>query len=366
MSVPLAWRNLIHERGKLILSVTGVAVALTLMVLLVGFRDGMYASLTAYYDHLPADLVVAQSDTTLAGTIPVTLHDKLTAISGAVATEHGIAAGVIFTHGSVKIAIALVGYNPQTGIGGPWKLAEGRGVQTDDEIVLDAQLAQESRLALGDKVDLLGQSLTVVGLSRETSSWVGYYVFVARAAAESLLRFSGTTSFYVLRLPAGANTSAIARDIEAQIAGVKVSSPARIAANARKSVGSVLDSTLNALLLVSIVIGIAVMGLTAYTAVIDRAREYGVLKALGADGWRLARLVVSETLYRAALGFGLGIALSYVIGDLLTRVVPRWSVLIRPETLVNTGVAALVMTVIAALLPIRRIAAIDPAVVFKS
>lgn len=60
MSIPLAWRNLIHERGKLMLSVTGVAVALTLMVLLVGFRDGMYRVMTAYYDHLPADLVVAE------------------------------------------------------------------------------------------------------------------------------------------------------------------------------------------------------------------------------------------------------------------------------------------------------------------
>ncbi len=366
MSVPLAWRNVIHERGKLFLSIGGVAVALTLIVLLVGFRDGMYRSMTAYYDHLPADLIVAQSDNTLSGTIPVTLHDSLTAISGAVSTEHGIAVGIIFTRSSVKIATALVGYNPQTGIGGPWKLAEGRGVQTDDEIVLDAQLAQESRLALGDNVDLLGQSFTVVGLSRETNSWVGYYVFIARSAAEKLLKFSGMTSFYTLRLPAGVDTEAIAQTIEAQIAGVKVSPPAQIAANARKSVGAILDSTLNALLLVSMVIGVAVMGLIAYTAVIDRTREYGVLKALGADSWQLARLVVTETLYRAALGFGMGILLSYLTEELLTRVVPRWSVLIRPETLVNTAVLALMMTVIAALLPVRRIAAIDPAVVFKS
>lgn len=103
--------------------------------------------------------------------IPATLHDELAAISGAVTTERGIAAGVIFTHGSVKVAITLVGYNPQTGVGGLWKFAEGRGVQAKSEVVLDAQLAQESRLALGDKVDLLGRTFTVVGLSRETNSW---------------------------------------------------------------------------------------------------------------------------------------------------------------------------------------------------
>ncbi len=367
MGVPLAWRNLLHERSKLILSVGGIAVALMLIVLLAGFRDGMYATMTAYYDNLHADLIVAQSDTSLASsTIPVALHDELVSISGAVETEHAVVAGVIFTRGGLKVPTALVGYNPATGFGGPWKLAEGRGVQNNNEIVLDAQLAQESKLAVGDNAELLGQAFTIVGLTRETNSWIGYYTFIARSSAEKLLGLSNMTSFYALRLPAGANAMTVARAIEAQVAGVKVVSPARLALNARRSVGSVLDSTLNAVLLVSIVIGIAVMGLTAYTAVIDRMREYGALKAIGADGRRLARLVVSETLYRAAMGLVLGIALSYLVSGMLTSFVPRWAVLIRPETLLNTGLAVLVMSVFAAMLPVRRVAAIDPAVVFKA
>jgi len=58
MSVPLARRNLLHEKGKLVLSVFGVAAALTLIVILMGFRDGLYATLTAYVDNIGADLAV--------------------------------------------------------------------------------------------------------------------------------------------------------------------------------------------------------------------------------------------------------------------------------------------------------------------
>jgi len=367
MSVPLAWRNLVHERGKFILSILGVAVALMLIVLLVGFRDGMYTAVTAYYENLRADLVVAQSDTSLASsTIPITYHDKLVSLSGAVEAEHGIVAGVIFTHGNVKTATALVGYNPQTGLGGPWKFAEGRGVQRNNEIVLDAQLAQESKVILGDKIALLGEPFTVVGLTRETNSWIGYYTFITRDSAEKLLGFSNTTSFYALRLPAGADRDAVARSIEVQFGDVKAVSPARLAFNTRKSVSAVLDGALNAVLLVSIVIGAAVMGLTAYTAAVDRMRDYGVLKAVGADKWQLARLVMSETLYRAVMGFIAGMVLSYLVSQLLTGIVPRWFIVIRAETLLYTGLIALAMTLLATLLPIRRISAIDPVVVFKA
>ncbi len=66
------------------------------------------------------------------------------------------------------------------------------------------------------------------------------------------------------------------------------------------------------------------------------------------------------------MGFGLGISLSYLTADLIMRLWPQFTIVIRPGTLVGAGMAALVMTLFAALLPIRRVAAIDPAVVFKA
>jgi putative ABC transport system permease protein len=110
---------------------------------------------------------------------------------------------------------------------------------------------------------------------------------------------------------------------------------------------------------------VAVMGLTAYTAVADQMREYGVLKAVGAGGGRLAWQVTVETLYRAVLGYILGVALSYLTAALIMAVWPQFNIVIRPETIAQVGVLALVMTILAALLPIRRLSRIDPVAVFK-
>ncbi len=87
MSVPVTRRNLLHEKIKLLLSVSGVAAALTLIVLLAGFRNGMYATLTAYLDNLGTDLIVAQSGVkglfSSNSAIPLDVHDELVAASGA-------------------------------------------------------------------------------------------------------------------------------------------------------------------------------------------------------------------------------------------------------------------------------------------
>lgn len=60
MGIPLALRNLIHDRDKLILQVVGIAAALALIVLLLGLRQGMFVSLTAYIDNTGADLIISQ------------------------------------------------------------------------------------------------------------------------------------------------------------------------------------------------------------------------------------------------------------------------------------------------------------------
>jgi putative ABC transport system permease protein len=120
------------------------------------------------------------------------------------------------------------------------------------------------------------------------------------------------------------------------------------------------------MLLIGFVTGIAVMGLITYTAVVDRMREYGVLKAVGASGLWLRRVVILETLARAGLGFVLGTGLSYLAAQLIMLVFPQFTLVIRLETIGIVGLFSLVMTMFAAILPIRRVAAIDPAVVFRA
>jgi putative ABC transport system permease protein len=370
MAVPWTRRNLLYEKTKVILSVFGVAAALTLIVLLLGFRNGLYATLTAYIDNLGTDLIVAQSGVkglfSSNSAVPLTIHEDLVTATGAVEAGHVVVADVIFAYGADKTPVLLVGYEPETGIGSPWKLDRGREVHSGNEVLLDLWLARRNGLDVGDQVQLLGRAFTIVGLTRETSSWMSPYVFVSLDAAERVLGLPGIVSFHLLRLPDGTKVGTAKATIEERFPGVEALTPSEMASTDRRILATVMDTPINVMLVISFVIGVAVMGLTTYTAVVDRVREYGVLKAIGARGGWLRRHVVQETFARTSLGFIVGAGLSYSTTELIMYLWPQFTIVIRPDTLLWVGAASLMMTLLASLLPIRRVIAIDPALVFKA
>jgi putative ABC transport system permease protein len=370
MNVPIVLRNLRHEGGKFFLSIAGVAASLALILLLMGFRDGLYSTLTAYVDHLHADLIIAQSGVeglfSSDSAISLELHDVVAEKAQAEEAGHILLADVIFTQDMIKTPVMLVGYDPTSMFGSPWKIGQGRQLEADDEILLDTWLANRAGIALDERVDLLGGSFKVVGLTLETSSWMSPYVFISLDAAGDLLGTSGTVSYHLLRLPDGIDVMDAARAVEAQVNGVDALTPQTIAQADQRVLSSIMDTPINVMLFIGGIIGVAVIGLTAYTAVIDHMREYGLLKAVGASGIRLTQLVASETLYRAGFGYLLGIGLSYTAAYLIMARWPQFNILVRPESIARAGLLALFMSLVAALIPIRGLNRIDPLVVFKS
>lgn len=370
MSVPVVRRVLFHDLGKLLLSVAGVGAALSLILILLGFRRGLYATLTAFADNLGADLIVAQQGVkgilSSDSAIPLAIHDEAVLASGAEEAGHILIADIIFTQGATKTPVILVGYEPDSTFGAPWKIGSGRSLQADDEIMLDDWLASRSDLQPGDRVEVLGSQFRIVGLTRETSSWMSPYVFVTLPAAEQTLALHGIVSFHLLRLPEGASAALSIREIEAQIPGVEALTPHQLAEADRRVMATVMDTPINVMLVIGSVIGAAVMGLTSYTSVVDRGREYGVLKAIGAGGTWLSWHVIRETLFRTLMGYAFGIGLAYVSAAAIMELWPQFNLVIGRQSLVLAALLSLVMTVPAAMLPIRRLGQIDPVLAFEA
>ena len=370
MNVPLARRNLLYEKSKLVLNVPGIAAALALILLLSGLREGMYTTLTAYVQRMDVDLILVQTGVrsmlSSNSSIPASEHGEIASVSNAAETAHILVSSIIFTDTDMKTPVLLVGYDPVTSVGGPWNIAEGRGVESDDEILLDIWLAHRNNIAVGDTTRILNRDFRVVGLTRETSSWVSPYIFVSQKAAEDILQLPGIASFYLLRLPEGADMTSIAETIEAEVDGVEALTPEEMAKADRKVLAAMLDTPLNLVIAIGFVIGTAVMGLTVYIAVTDHMEEYAVLKAVGASGIWLQKLVLLETLYRTVSGFLLGVGLAFLAGRLIMGLMPQFTVILRLEIIGMTGLAALIMALIAAVLPVRRIMALDPNGVFTA
>jgi putative ABC transport system permease protein len=112
-------------------------------------------------------------------------------------------------------------------------------------------------------------------------------------------------------------------------------------------------------------VGLAVVALTVYIATLARRREYGVLKALGARNRVLYRVVLAQAVLSVALGFVIGLVFTWLLGFLVVRTGLDLELVITGTSLVKVGLFAAVIAGFAAILPIRQVAGLDPAIVFR-
>ncbi len=126
------------------------------------------------------------------------------------------------------------------------------------------------------------------------------------------------------------------------------------------------NDVLLAMTTVAYVIGLLVIGLTIYTATLERAREYGVLKAIGIDNRRLLSIVFAQAFVAAGLGFAVGVGLAYGMAALVERLFPEMMILIEPSGWLRQAPTLAVIVTLAAFSPVRRVMRLDPMLVFEA
>lgn len=362
----LARRNLFRDRTRFLLSVAGVAVSIGLILLLAGYRSGVYRQSSAYLDNTPGTVVVAERGIrNFLGTSSVLQPDAIQAVEATPGVARAIpvvSQFVIFERHDRKDGFFLIGYDPAAG-GGPWKLVEGREPSADDELVIDRTAARQHEIAIGDQVQLLDRDATIVGLSAETSFWAGSIAFAPITTLESLARAPGLRSFLLLTPDAGTSPEAL-RDRLA-VPGIEVLLKREIIANDQKLMARVYDAPIGLMVAIAFVVGVLVVGLVIYTATIERRREYGAVKAIGARNRTLYWVVAAQALIAAAAGAIAGVALGYGAGAALMVWRPQFRVDIEPAAVGVVLVASLAMAILAALIPARAVARLEPAEVFR-
>lgn len=363
----LARSNLFHDKIRLALSVVGVALAVMLILILSGLKSGFDTQIGVYLQHQPGSIVMLQQDTgnILSGTsvLPPGSADAARAVPGVATVAPVLGTVDILDLHDEKVFAFLIGYDPALG-GGPWRLASGREPQTDQEVVLDRVLARQHAIAVGDSVTILGQPLSVVGLSDGTNSWLFDFLFVRKSAAESLIRAPGATSFLLVTPLAQADPRTV-RDSLRAVQGTDALPKRMVIANDQRLFGGVLDPILQLMIGIAFLVGILVVGLLIYTATVERQREYGVLKAVGTRNGLIYRIVAIQALLTTVAGAIVGVGLSFVAARLIMG--------LRPQFLISFGIASLstallvgvVMALLAALFPVRTIGSLAPADVFR-
>jgi putative ABC transport system permease protein len=361
----LARRNLLQDTTRLVLSVVGVALAVMLILLLNGFLDGMYRQIAAYLEHTSGTVVVAQEDiTNLLGATSLLPPGTAAAARSRGATVAPILSQfVILDLHDKKQPVYLVGYDPTSG-GGPWRLAAGHAPQNNYQVVFDRILAQRHGIALGDRVEIMDRTFMVVGLSEETTSWMTSFIFIRKTAAEALWRTPGGTSFLLVMPPARMTPQAL-RDRLTDLPGADALLKRDMIANDARLFARFFSAPLQLMIVIAFLVGTLTVGMVIYSATVERQREYGVLKAIGARNGVLYRTVVMQALVVASVGALMGVGLAAGIAQLIMVLRPQFLIVLEPAAVAWSLLAGLTMALLAALVPVRAIAGLAPAEIFR-
>lgn len=363
----LARRNLLQNKTRMALSVGGVALAVMLILVLNGFLAGMYAQITSYLDGSPGSIVVAQEDVVnlLGATslLPTGVAPQVEAVRGVDVAIPILAQFVILDLHDKKQPAYLVGYDPNQG-GGPWELDAGREPHTKREMVIDRILASRHDMSVGDQIEVMGNEFTIVGLSNGTTSWMTSFFFIRKEDAEDLLLAPGATSFLLVTISYGANQDGILQEIDG-LPGVNALTKSEMAENDLKLFAKVFSTPLKLMVGIAFLVGTMIVGLVIYTITVERQREYGVIKAIGAANRVLYQVVLTQALAAVMAGAIAGVLLAFGVGQWIMAARPQFLIVFSPFDVGWALLAGLGMALVAAFFPARVVAGLAPAEVFR-
>jgi putative ABC transport system permease protein len=362
-AVPVARRQLLAEPAKLIVTVFAVAAAVALVLLLSGLRRGMGEQVTVYLDHQPPVLVGQQGTRDFLSQTSVLPE----ALAGDIERVPGVAEAIPITQQYAMLRLherpvlsLLIGYDPGKP-GGPWELASGRTPSANGELVLDRVLASEHGLGVGSTLEYRGAPLRVVGLSSGTSGFMTPLAFAPRATVNALGHQPGTANFIFVRPDPGVSPNTLAARIGRVVPGISALTRSEVAANDRRQFVDPFSGPLFAMVGIAFSVAILVIGLAVYSSTAERSREYATLKALGLRGRALFRLVGAQAAGLALAGTALGILLALGAARGVSAFAPKYLIAISVASVATIAASALAMALIAALVPARFVARLDPA-----
>lgn len=361
--VPIARRNLSRQRLRLALSVGGVGMALLMILALDGIYTAILDRVTAYPDNQGAPLIASQRGVSTMhmsnSTIP---QDAVERLRRDLRVER--AEPILYTTlllGRRRQAVSyVIGFR---GGGGPWEIVEGSGRPGAGEIVLDERTADRLGLRVGARVGVLGNDMRVVGLAGGADSVLTGLAFVDYGTFEHAAGTRGSAS-YVLVWPRGGDPSDVADALEREHP-LTVQTREQFSGNERQVISDMSTGLIRGMLMIGIVVGLAVAAVSIYTATVARLGEYAVLKAIGMSNRALYALVSRQSLLTVLGGLGVALTLITALAVGVPLLEPSVNVAVSAGSVARTAGAAALIALLAAFVPARRVARVDPASVYR-
>jgi putative ABC transport system permease protein len=369
-----AWRFIIFDKAKSIGALAGTIMS----VFLVGQQSGIFIYLTNAMCSLvinnDAYIWVVDDKTTNVNALAqldVRLGYEIQSIKG-VDNAYPIVvcpAAAKFNNG-ISSGITLVGVEVPVFAGGPWKLAIGH----NEDIVKDGAIITDyfdkgtlGNVKPGEYFEVNGRKVFNAAETKGVRIFGGgVYTFTTIERARSLGGIGADkASAFLVHVKDNATEAAVIDRINHTIFGVRAWDAHDFAFSTVLTVlkTSGIAVSFGTLIFFALIVGFVIIGLTLYSSAIDRIRDYGTLKAIGADNRYIRRLIITQAMLISGTGFILGIGLTecFRLGIARTGVIfdyPTWLLAVLLA-------ATILLALLGSLFAVRRITRLEPAAIFR-
>ena len=329
MTNKLVFENLRHRPVRTLLGIVAISIQVTMVLTLVGLSDGMLNEQASRARGVGADVlirppgsaIIASGGQMLAKIIPAVI-DKQPHVAAATGTL--IFGTDLFNY---LTGVDLTTFNQ---LNGGFRFVSGGPFQQADDVMVDEVYATQHKLHVGDSINNTNHVWRVSGIYEPGML---ARMVVPLATLENLTGNTGKVSTVYVKVDNAANIPGVISQLSDKLKTYKVYSMEDYTSLFSATNIPMLTDFIWVVVGVGVLVGFLVVFLSMYTAVLERTREIGVLKALGASPGYILNILLRETVVLAVAGSILGILLSYVtrflIHDivrsaLIQAIVPRW------------------------------------------
>jgi putative ABC transport system permease protein len=339
----LVFENLKHRPVRTLLSVFAIGVEVTLILTLVGVSRGVLSDLASRSRGTGADIIIRPPDSS-GFTFSLTMPEKIVEVVRA-KPHVAIATGTFVKYIDSFNSITGIHVDEFNAMSGGLKVIKGRMFHDPDEIVVDEVFAKQRHLQLGGTVDL-GNDWHVSGIVEQGKL---SRTFGDIAALQKQFGGIDLVSTIYVKLDDPANTNAVIEALKKDFETYKIDSIEEFVSLFSTNSVPYIEAFTRVVIGIAVLIGFLVVCLSMYTAVLERTREIGILKALGASPGYIVGILLRETIVLALCGTAIGILMTYGTRYLLgvfaasfpQEIVPNWYLTVAGIALAGAIVGAL-------------------------
>jgi putative ABC transport system permease protein len=332
--------NLFHRPVRTLIGVMAIAVEVALVVLIVGLTSGMLQETAKRIEGIGADVMVqapsAQMFLVISGSpMPIKIGERLSEQKYVQSV-----APAFLQFNSTGGIDTIWGIDPQSfrDVSGGFVLLQGQDMAGPDDMLIDDWQAKAKKLAVGADYELLNHTWHVVGIIEHGK---GGRIFVPIHTLQDLVGAHDKATIFLIRCTRPEHTQDVIAEIKQLLPNYPVRPLKEFMTLMTSTNIPALQTFINSMIALAVSIGLLVIFLTMYTTVLERTRDIGVLKSLGASKLLIIRALLSETALLCILGIAAGVGLSYLVRAGFTALYPTLPILITPGWIFRAGLIAL-------------------------